>query len=102
MTELSALQCAKRMRVGQPKFMACIVSHEGEMSPDVFGLIEQMAKRVKKQVSTDFISGYPPEQVSAEFRRRAKDRIATVVASGIGRAFCSVGLPTPATVALRR
>ena len=98
MTSIAALQKAKRVRDFVPRFMACVVSHEGEMSSDVFAIIEELAKCVRVNALTDTSCGYPPAQVSAEFRRRAKDRIATAVAAGFGRALSTVGYPSPATV----
>ena len=95
LTQLAVLQHAKRARRCRPKFLACIISHEGEMSSDVFTLIEDLTKLVKKAAAADFLLGYSPVQIAAQFRRRAKDRIATAVAAGFGRTLASIGYPTP-------
>ena len=98
MTNLAKLQKAKRAREFAPQFLACVVSHEGEMSSDVFLIIEQLALCVRANAENDGTCGYPPAQVSAEFRRRAKDSVATAIATGFGRALCTTGFPTVASV----
>ena len=98
MTNLAKLQKAKRAREFASQFLACVVSHEGEMSSDVFLIIEQLALCVRANAENDATCGYPPAQVSAEFRRRAKDSVATAIATGFGRALCTTGFPTVASV----
>ena len=96
--QLATLQHRKRKRPTIPTFLVCVATHEGEWSRDLFSFIEEMTGLVKRRATTDTSVGFKPAQVAAEFRKRAKDRIATAVVAGFGRTLAEAGKPCLASL----
>jgi hypothetical protein len=82
-----------RMRKNLPKFLPCIVSHAGELSPQFFELIEILTARVKaNHKSQRPLDGLTPTQAATSFRTRFKDQLATCVAKGYASILMLGGL----------
>jgi hypothetical protein len=84
----------RRHRAKGPVFRACIVSHTGEFSSDVFETIEFLASQVLRQTRKfPRDDGVSSSRAAALFRTTLKDRIATVIVQGYGNMLRAVGFP---------
>jgi hypothetical protein len=73
-----------RQRQVKPILLVPIISNAGEFSPDVFALVEQLAKAYHRTYlgAQRPIDGYTASQATAVFRTRLKDSLAVCVANG--------------------
>lgn len=75
------------LRSQAPKFLPCAATHEGELSPSFFELIEWLTTQYKKERKAEPSprpDGCPVDQLTASFRTRLKDAIAVNIAAGFG------------------
>ena len=79
----------------KPNFYAGAVSHSGEMACDFFKLVEWITRYRKRAAMKGgaLYDGTPPARAAAEFRKRFKDGIQTIVARTNGRIMASAGIP---------
>ena len=96
--KLAILQHAKGARPTIPRLMACIMSHEGEWSPDYFDFLEDMTRLAKAHACKDTIMGDTPIKHAASFRQNAKDRLVCVMIAGLGKGLHLAGLPSLSVV----
>jgi hypothetical protein len=72
-------QKIRRRRATVPDLLCLLFDHTGQMSADVYKLIEFMAIHKGRHLSQqDVDEGITPKMASASFRALAKDRLATV------------------------
>ena len=75
-------QKAKRRRATVPTLMCLLVDHSGQMSADVYKMIEFMAIHKGRHLSQQEVDeGINAKMAAAAFRATAKDRLATVNAT---------------------
>jgi hypothetical protein len=96
--KLAILQHAKGARPTIPRFMSCIMSHEGEWSPDFFDFFEDMTRLAKAHACKDTLMGDTPSKLAASFRQNAKDRLVCVMIAGLGKGLLLAGLPSLSAV----
>ena len=69
----------KKQRATVPKLLCLMFDHAGQMSADVYKLIEFMAIHKGRHLSQEEVDeGIAPKMAAASFRALAKDRLATV------------------------
>ena len=78
--------------------MSCIMSHEGEWSPDFFDFFEDMTRLAKAHACKDTLMGDTPSKLAASFRQNAKDRLVCVMIAGLGKGLLLAGLPSLSAV----
>ena len=80
------------VRTTAPKFFPCIISHIGEMSPNLLVLIEQLVGQYKKRCAkTHYEDGVKMTRRTGDFRRRIKDALMATNARGFGRVIADAG-----------
>jgi hypothetical protein len=86
LTHMAELLQRNGSRRSVPKFLPCIISHEGEFSPGCFELIEWLTSVYKRQCSREGPrpDGLTLTQLTATFRTRLKDNLITAVVTGFG------------------
>ena len=89
LVHLAALLKQHGLRSQTPKFLACAATHEGELSPSTFELIEWLTTLYKKKCSAEIAAAPRPDgrrldQLTASFRTRLKDAIAVTIVKGFG------------------
>jgi hypothetical protein len=96
LTALADNQKRLRRRQGEHKFVPAVFTHNGELSPKLFDLVEWLSLHYKTHsASLDFTHGRAAKQLSAEFRTRLKDALQTAIANGYGAMLRAAGLPKP-------
>ena len=71
-----------------------MISHAGEMAPELIGMVEFFTNQYAKHISTmGFEDGVPKARRTADYRCRFKDALMTTVLRGFGRTLGAVGLP---------
>ena len=75
------------LRAQAPKFVPCAATHEGELSPAFFELIEWLTTQYRRERTAEpspRLDGSTLDQLTASFRTRLKDAIAVNIAAGFG------------------
>jgi hypothetical protein len=94
LVDLGRLLHHRRKRRSSPKFIAGVISHEGEFSAGVFSLIEILSSRkFALAAAGQDEPWWTPTQVSAAFRMELKDMLASAVVKGWGLMLSAVGFP---------
>jgi hypothetical protein len=92
--ELQRLIRGGGVRRKGPTFWAPAMSHSGEMSSDMFQLIDWITA-IRKQAARKghtLYDGRAPSKVAAEFRKSLKDAVQVTVARTIGHMIAATGL----------
>ena len=92
--ETARRQHTNKDRPFAPVFVAGVISHAGEMAPELIGMVEFFTNQYAKHISTmGFEDGVPKARRTADYRCRFKDALMTTVLRGFGRTLGAVGLP---------
>jgi hypothetical protein len=95
MHNIALIQKAKRIRDDVVEFMPLVMSHTGELGPEVFIAMERLAMEARRQVKiTPSPIGIMPAMASAQMRTRIKDGMAAAMATGFGLMLRSAGFPS--------
>ena len=79
------------------------MTHAGEFSHELFELIEWMAAKIKQHTKNNpRDDGLSPAKVTAAWRTKVKDGLATAMAEGWGYQLISAGLPKASDINYRR
>jgi hypothetical protein len=85
-------QMKTQTRSHQPVLYPIVITHSGELCPDIFNLINKLGQerfiQHKHQKPTDLSC---PKIIRGEFRGRVKDHLLAANAAGVGRMFLSSG-----------
>ena len=89
LVQVATLLKQRGLRAQVPKFLPCAATHEGELSPSFFELIEWLTTLYKKRCEGEIAASPRPDgrrldQLTASFRTRFKDAIAVSIAKGFG------------------
>jgi hypothetical protein len=85
LTHIAKIQQVAGKRQDRVLFLACVMSHTGEMAPDVLKLITLLAQKSMPLANRpDCLSGLTPTQTASDFRMRMKDTLAVSMARGWG------------------
>ena len=77
-----------------PTFMACIMSHAGEISSNGFLALETITRHYKRNAALKhFEDGIPMSTRTADFRTRFKDTLMTANINGFGATIAGAGQP---------
>ena len=77
-----------------PTFVAAIISHSGEMVPELITLIEHITMQFARSITArELEDGISKSRKTGEFRARFKDALMAAVSEGWGRALASAGQP---------
>ena len=77
-----------------PIFVAAIISHSGEMAPELITLIEHITMQFARSITArELEDGISKSRKTGEFRARFKDALMAAVSEGWGRALASAGQP---------
>ena len=83
-----------RKRKTKPILLAPVVTHSGEMSPDMITLVEHLTTTAAADYTPGYLSmGQPRKRFTSAFRSRLKDAIMATNARGFGRALMAAGNP---------
>ena len=98
MVQLASVQVDNGKRKIRPSFGAYVMTHRGEMGPDLIRLVELMAgtlksKAIRGEIPQMLLMGMKPSEYSARFRTKCKDRLMATMARGWGRQLRAVGFP---------
>jgi hypothetical protein len=91
--QLAKAQYPLRRKI-KPTLLIPIVTHSGEMSPDMYTLIEIMTSEAARNYTPSYLTmGQPRKRFTAAFRSRLKDAVMAANARGFGRALMAAGNP---------
>jgi hypothetical protein len=98
MMQLAAKQTDEKQRVAVPLMFPLVLTHMGEIGPELIRLIEFFATLLKRRAAEGLVPqpvllGRTPADFSARFRARCKDRLMAALVRGWGRQLRSVGFP---------
>ena len=97
--QLLAQQARQGRRTHEPKLVAAVITHLGELSPHFIELIEKITIAAASAYRPGPLnSGAPRNKHTAMFRTRLKDALMACNARGFGRALRSAGNPLPGWV----
>ena len=83
-----------RLRKSKPVLLIPIVTHLGEMSPDMITMVEHLTCMAGADYVPSYMTmGQPRKRFTGAFRSRLKDHIMAVNARGFGRALMAAGNP---------
>jgi hypothetical protein len=91
---LATTQVQKRMHTTLPKLVAGVITHLGELGPDMIGLIETLTSAAARQFRAGPLSrGLSRAKYTAIYRTKLKDALLCANASGFGQALVAAGNP---------
>ena len=98
MIQLACSQVDEGSRKVRPQFGAWVMTHRGEMGPDLIKFVELLAvtlksKALRGEIPQSILMGTKPSVFSAMFRTRCKDRLMATMVRGWGRQLRAVGFP---------
>jgi hypothetical protein len=94
LVELAANQVASRRRTVLPILVPGVVTHSGELGPDLIGLIEMLTMVAGKGFKKGWQSrGLSRSRFTAIFRTKVKDALMAANAEGFGQALVAAGNP---------
>ena len=94
MLELAAAQVSSHRRCVLPKLVPGIVTHLGELGPDLINLVETITAAAGKQFRLGKMSrGMSKSKLTAIFRTKLKDGVLAANAEGFGQALVAAGNP---------
>ena len=92
--DLLANQVQSRKRASLPSLVAGIVTHLGELSPGMIGLIETLTSAAGQAYRNGILArGLSRKKFTAIFRTKLKDAILAANAAGFGQALMAAGNP---------
>jgi hypothetical protein len=92
LVDVAASQVKQGLRTIMPTFVAAIVSHTGEMAPELITLIENITRQYGTLISReDLEDGISKNKRTGIFRARFKDAIMVAMAEGFGRTLAVAG-----------
>jgi hypothetical protein len=95
MLNTAAMQKAKKIRHDVVEFLPLVMTHTGELAPEVFIAMEKLALEARRQTKlTPSPIGIMPALASAQMRTKIKDGMAAAMATGFGFMLRSAGFPT--------
>ena len=75
-----------------PVFVAAIISHTGEMAPELVTLVENITRQYAKSITPrDLDDGVSKNRKTGMFRARFKDALMAAMAEGFGRLLAAAG-----------
>jgi hypothetical protein len=79
-------------RATMPVFVAAIISHTGEMAPELVTLVENITRQYAKTITPgDQEDGVSRNRKTGMFRARFKDALMSAMAEGFGRLLAAAG-----------
>ena len=92
--ELLENQFKTRRREVLPKLVSAVITHLGELGPDLIDLVEVLTSVAGKLfVVSPLTMGVSRAKYTAQFRTKLKDELLTANALGFGRALVAAGNP---------
>ena len=83
-----------RKRKSKPKLLIPVITHLGEMSPDMINLIEILTNEAVLDHTPGYMNmGRARKRVTGDFRAKLKDFLMAANARGFGRALMAAGNP---------
>ena len=83
-----------RKRKNKAHLLIPIVTHLGEMSPDMIKMVEHLTSAAAADFTPGYMTmGQPRKRFTGAFRSKLKDHIMAVNARGFGRALMATGNP---------
>jgi hypothetical protein len=96
LTSLADHQRQLNKRSGDHEFIPAVHTHEGELAPAFFNLIEWITGQYGLHTKTlGLTHGFATRHLTAIFRGRLKDAVFASIASGFGTMLGASGLPMP-------
>jgi hypothetical protein len=95
MLNIALMQKARNIRHDDIEFLPLVMTHTGELAPEVFIAIEKLAMEARRQTKvTPSPIGIMPALASAQMRTRIKDGMAAAMATGFGYVLRAAGFPS--------
>jgi hypothetical protein len=92
--ELAAAQLRAGKRPSMPRLVPGIITHSGELGPDMIGMIEALTKTFASQHRKGpHTRGLSKSKHTAIFRTKLKDGLLAANAEGFGQALIAAGNP---------
>jgi hypothetical protein len=90
--DVAAAQVKAGSRTHMPVFVAGIVTHTGEMAPELITLVESITMQFARTITpSDLEDGLSRSRRTGFFRARFKDALMVAMAEGFGRTLVAAG-----------